>query len=231
MSIFACVAIALVVVLVVSAGAGNGATRVRTHPKPRPDRGTLSLLSDSLKKNLEEIRISLLSFRLKTILNKVTAVAPAFERRLLELSRVVQGGRCEGYVAEVLQVCDAPKVVAGTDADVPEDPEGAWRYANELADAYLPLFKEYLRELQSLRPSLVEVGTPRPLKMSRDLLLKSCNLQLKATRAFIRGLELVRDCNEMTVGQALELVREAVATVGEGTVSLQGAVDSLALND
>lgn len=231
LSACACLAIAMVVVLVVSAGAGNGANRVRTHPRPQPSTGTLTLISDSAVRNLETVRVSLLSYRLKTILARLAAVAPAVERKLRELSRVVQGARCEGYIALVFQVSDAGKAPARASGDIPEDPEGVWRYANGLADTYLPIFKQCQRELESLRPGLVEVGTPRPMKKPRDLLLQSCDLQLEAARAFVRGLKLIKDCNEMTVGQALEIVQSAAADVEKGTACLNGAVDSLASND
>ncbi len=218
----------MVVVLVVSAGAGNGATRVRTHPRQEPRTGTLTVLSDSLVRNMETVRVSLLSYRLKTILARLAAVAPAVERKLTELSRVVQGARCEGYVARVFQVCDAGKTPARASGDIPEDPEGIWRYANGLADRYLPVFRQCQRELESLRPGLVEVGPPLPMTKPRDLLLESRDLQLEAARAFVRGLELIKDCNEMTVGQALEIVQGAAADVEKGTARLDSAVDSLA---
>jgi hypothetical protein len=46
-------------------------------------------------------------------------------------------------------------------------------------------------------------------------------------RECIRGLELVKDCNEMTVGQASELVVDAVAKVSEANTWLSRADDAL----
>ncbi len=224
LSISACIALALVAVLVVSAGTGNGAPR--TTPEPRETRGAVSRVSDSIVRELESVGLTVLSWRLRTLLDRMASVAPEVERKLSELSQVVQGGLCGGMVARLQQVPDV--LMLESEDEVPGDPEGSWRYANRLADEYLPVFEQCRRELASLRPRLVSLG-PVPLRAPLEMLLGSCDLQLDAAGSFVRALRLVRDCDPMTVGQALELAQSASSGIAEGSASLEGAVDSIAL--
>jgi len=223
----ACVAIALLVVLVVSASVGHGATPVTKHPPQKTSIGPLSSITTTITNNLEALRLSILSYRLKVILGKVTATAPELGQKLTELSRVVQGGRCQVLIASAAPFdlsADSSQVEPPLD---PTDPEQVWRYANRLSDTYLPRFRGFLKEIQSARNELAAVGIPAPLKPPDDLLLESCDLQLEASRRCVRGLEYLRDCNEMTVGEASELVGSAVGLVNESTARLGKAICSL----
>lgn len=217
----------MAMVLVVSAGAGNGA-QVAPEPDRAPARAAVSPTGETLLGSLEAVRASILSNRLKATLDLLTSVAPEVERKLGELSRVVQGGRCSVYLAALPQVSDAGRAGWRAAGEVPEDPEGIWRYANGLADSYLPDLKRSTRELRRLRPALLEAGAFTTFRGCRVLLLESCNLQLSGTRSLVRALELVRDCNEMTAGEALELARWAQRDLSESTDRLQEAVDSIA---
>ncbi|GEM_PF-6858875 len=219
-------AIAMVVVLVISAGAGNGATRVERQTRHKAEVGALGTVARGITKNLEALRLSIVSYRLKLILGKVTATAPELEKKLSELSRVVQGGRSSVLIARADQLSDVP--LETSDSDIPETPEGVWRYANNLADSYLPRFGAFIQEIKSARQELVVIGASPELQKSNDLLLRSCDLQLKASAQCTRGLEFIKDCNEMTVGEASELISSAVSMVKEGGTCLQKAISALA---
>lgn len=227
----ACLILALVAVLVFSAGDGDGA--VPSRHKPAPGTTSFTTIVNAFTGTLSALRLSTFSNRLQAILGALSTSAPALERKLSELSRVVQGARCQGYLAEVLQLSDAGRphpavnVASVSDGPVPEDPEAIWRYANDLADRYLPSFKEYLAQLESVWHGLTAVGLPAPLASPNDLLRGSCDLQLKAMRQCIQGLEVVRNCDEMTVGQACELVQDAVAKINEARAWLSRADDAL----
>lgn len=226
----ACVVLALVAVLVFSAGDGNGAVPSK---HKAPVRASFTAIVNAFTGTAGALRLSAFSSRLQAILSELSASAPALERKLSKLSRVVQGARCQGYLAEVLQLSDAGgfdaarKVARLSDGPVPEDPEGIWRYANDVADSCLPRFEQYLGQLESARHGLTALGLPSPLVASNNMLLGSCDLQLKAMRQCIRGLEVVRNCDEMTVGQACELVHDAVAKVNEARAWLSRADDAL----
>jgi hypothetical protein len=227
----ACLILALIAVLVFSAGDGNGA--VQSRRKPAPGKTSLTTIVNAFTGTFGALRLLTFSNRLQAILTGLSTSAPALERKLSELSRVVQGARCQGYLAEVLQLSDAGglhpavNVARVSDGPVPEDPEGIWRYANDLADSYVPPFKESLAQLESAWHGLTAVGLPAPLSSPNDLLLGSCDLQLKAMRQCIQGLEVVRNCDEMTVGQACELVQDAVAKINEARAWLSRADDAL----
>lgn len=224
------IAAALAMVLVFSAGAGN---RAPSAPEPgrAPARAGLSLAGESLLRNLEALRVSLISSRLKSTLDFLSSIAPEVERKLGELSRVVQGGRCGVYLAALPQASDAGRAGLQAPGGIPEDPEGIWRYANGLADSYLPDLKSSTRELRRLRADLLEAGVFTAFRSSRGLLLQCCNLQLSGTRSLVRALELVRDLNEMTAGEALELAQWAVRDLGGGTARLHSALEPLAISE
>ena len=212
-------------VLAISAGDGNGDALKSRGIANLADSG-LAAIADSVMDNLGTLRQSIFSHRLQIILNRLSASAPELQRKLTQLSRVVQGDRCQVYTAKVAQFCDAR-----SPGSVPRDPEGIWRYANRLADFYIPIFKKHLVEIEGIRPKLPAIGLPAPLSEWNDLLLKSCDLQLKAMRQCIQGLKKVRDCNEMTVGQASELVSDGVAKVKEASACLSRVYVALSKND
>ena len=217
--------ITLVAVLVISAGDGNGAA-LKTRGNAYAADSGLAAITKSVVDSLGTLRQSIFAYRLRVILNQLSVSAPELQRKLSKLSQVVQGDRCQGYLAEVVQLSDT-----GSGGSVPQDPEGIWRYANELADSYIPLFKKYFAQIEEVRPKLLAIGLPMPLSESGNLLLKSCDLQLKAMRQCILGLEKLRDCNEMTVGQASELVRDGVAKVSEANACLSRADVALSKKD
>ena len=221
----ALVIITLVAVLVISVGDGNGAA-LKTRGNAYAADSGLAAIAKSVVNSLGTLRQSIFAYKLRIILNQLSVSAPELQRKLSKLSQVVQGDRCQGYLAEVAQLSDA-----GSGVSVPQDPEGIWRYANKLADSYIPLFKKHLTQIVGLRPRLPAIGLPMPLAESGNLLVKSCDLQLKALRECIRGLEILRDCNEMTVGQASELVRDGVAKVSEANACLSRADVALSKND
>lgn len=225
-----CAVVAMVIVLMASAGTGNGATGV-LEPDRTPARAAVSLTDESMLRSVEALRVTVLSGRLKATLDLLTSIAGEVEGKLGDLSRVVQGGRCSLYLAALPVVSDAGFPGLRAAGVVPEDPEGTWLYANELADSYLPGLERSALELRRLRSALVEVGFLGPLKGLRGILLESCDLQLSGTRRLARGLKLVRDCNEMTVGEALELSQWAVRELAEGTALLEHASGLQAVAD
>jgi hypothetical protein len=212
-------------VLAISAGGGNGTPLKPSGIAYVADSG-LAAIAESVMDNLGTLRQSIFSHRLQIILNRLSSSAPELQRRLTQLSKVVQGDRCQGYLAEVAQLSDA-----SLPRSVPRDPEGIWRYANKLADFYIPVFKGYLTEVERIQPQLPAIGLPAPLSEWNDLLLKSCDLQLKAMRQCIQGLKKLRDCNEMTVGQASELVGDGVAKVREASACLSRVYVALSKKD
>jgi hypothetical protein len=217
--------ITLVTVLTISAGDGNGASLKTRNNTYAADSG-LAAVARSVVESLGTLRQSVFAYRLKVILQKLSESAPELQRKLAKLSQVVQGDRCQGYLAQVVVFSDA-----GSGTSLPKDPEGIWKYANKLADDYIPIFQKYLAEIQDLRPKLPAVGLQKPMSESSDQLLKSCDLQIKAVNQCIRGLEKLRDCNEMTVGQASELVGDGVAMVRQANACLSRAGVALSKND
>jgi hypothetical protein len=217
--------VSLVAVLMISAGDGNGAS-IKTRGNAYVADSGLAEVAKSVVDSLGTLRQSVFAYRLKVILQKLSKSAPELQRKLAKLSQVVQGDRCQGYLAQVVLLTDA-----GSGISVPRDPEGIWRYANKLADDYIPVFQKYLAEIQDLRPKLPAIGLQKPLSESGDQLLKSCDLQVEAMNKCIRGLEKLRDCNEMTVGQASELVNDGVAMVRQANTCLSRAGVALSKND
>jgi hypothetical protein len=210
---------------VIATGNGNGAAVKTTRNDYSADSG-LAAVAKSVVESLGTLRQSIFANKLKTILDQLSASAPELKRKVTKLSQVVQGDRCGGYLARVVQLSDT-----GSGGSIPRDPEGIWRYANKLADSYIPRFKQYLAQIEVIRPRLPAIGLAQPLLESSDLLLKSCDLQLKAMRQCIRGLEKLKDCNEMTVGQALELVSDGVAKIREANTCLSRAGVALSKKD
>lgn len=208
--------IALSAVLGVSAGSGNGAT---VQPKVERVQGpTLKDLGSAISRNLLKMEITLGSIRLEMLLGKIAALAPQVQARVLEISKVVQGARCQGYMAMLGSVSDTTKPRKRRDREyAPNDPEDVWRYANRLAETNLPRFQSLLEEAVEGHTALVALAIPRTMGPDHDRLLEQSGHTYTALRYYIRGLELLTDCNEMTVGQAVELYQKATEMV-MGTV-------------
>ncbi len=199
---------ALLTALVVSSAAGTSRHTAGRANFPR--QGALTLAEESLALGTSLLGLTLLTLRIRVLISEYKALAQAVRSKLSELSRVVQGAKCKAYLASVLQLSDAgPPVLSGAADNIPEDPRGVWMYANGLSDRFTPLFCGLLARSRALRTWL---GLARPAAGARGyvtLMLGSCDLQAGAARRYLRALELVRDCDECTVGQACELASQA----------------------
>jgi hypothetical protein len=206
--------IALFAVLGVSAGSGNGAAVQPKVEKKVASESTLKDLAITINSNLMKINITLGSLRLKTLLAKVAALAPQVQARVLEVSKVVQGARCQGYIARLASVNDTGKPGKKESSKyAPNDPEDVWRYANRVARLNLPRFKSLLEEAFDGHTALVALAIPQATGPAHEQLLEQSCSTYTALRYYIRGLELLTDVNEMTVGQAVELYQKATVMV------------------
>lgn len=216
---------ALLTGIVVSSAIGDD-SRERPARANFPRIGPLGIAGESVRAGASLLRLSVMSLRIKSLIAEFEKLAPLVGRKLSELSRVVQGGKCSGYLASVLQVSDGRAAVTFVPELVPDDPRGAWEYANALADRYLPIFKGLLARVTTLRACVSPSGEA-PAGGPARLMFDCCNLQVKATGKYVRALEKVRDCDENTVGQACELAADAERALEAARASLDAAERSL----
>jgi len=221
MYIVALLGISLVATLAFSSGDGNSAT-----VRPKVDRApeaTLKNITEAISEGLLSLELELGSLKLKSLLRKISAIAPMIQSKLARISKVVQGARCQGYIATLEVVSDSggkePTQVA-TRAPMPDSPEGMWRYARRLAQANLPLFQMLQDEALAGHAELLALAVPVPQGPRHKLLLENSGLALRALSNYVRALELIKDVNEMTVGQAVELFQKASGMILGAAVSL-----------
>ena len=221
MYIIALMGISLVATLALSAGNGNGAV-----VRPKGDRtpeAALKNATEAVSESLLSLELELGSLRLKSLLRKISAIAPMIQSKIARISQVVQGARCQGYIAmlEVLNDSGGHKPAQGdTRSPIPDSPEGIWRYARSLAQDNLPLFQMLQDEALAGHTKLMALSVPAPQGPRHELLLDNSGLAVRALSHYVRALELLKDVNEMTVGQAVELYQKASGMIIGAAISL-----------
>lgn len=211
----------LLTALIVSSAVGDSRETPR---RAVPRMGAVALAEQSVGAGASLVKLAVLSLRIRGLTSEFKELAPTVHSELSELSRVVQGAKCSGYIACALQLRDAgvpePLLAGGR---VPDDPRGAWNYANALSDSYMPMFCELLARFIALKAWASPSARHLPAAGPAHLLLGCCDLQAQAIGRYVRALELVRDCDENTVGQACELASEGDRLLEEARARLDKA--------